>query len=99
MTPPDTDGTAKVVIPDEGPASARLAGPPAHLQEPPIPSKTKSQSIRVAPAVLDAARKDGETLLRDLRTSNAGLTQAEAEERARTTGPNEIAQDHILFHR
>src|SRR5271165_6353339 len=54
----------------------------------------KQQNIRVAPAVLDAARKDGETLLRDLRTSIAGLTQAEAEERARTEGPNEIAQEH-----
>ena len=54
----------------------------------------KQQHIRVAPAVLDAARKDGETLLRDLRTSIAGLTQAEAEERARAEGPNEIAQEH-----
>ena len=55
---------------------------------------TKQQNIRVAPAVLDAARKDGEMLLRDLRTSIAGLTQAEAEVRARTEGPNEIAQEH-----
>src|ERR1022692_3100552 len=54
----------------------------------------KQQNIRVAPAVLDAARKDGETLLRDLRTSIAGLTQAEAEERARAEGPNEIAREH-----
>jgi hypothetical protein len=41
-------------------------------------------NIRVSPAVLDAARKDGEELLRDLRTTPEGLTQAEAEERART---------------
>jgi P-type Mg2+ transporter len=54
---------------------------------------TKQQNIRVAPAVLDAARKDGEALLRDLRTSIAGLTQAEAEERARAEGLNEIAQE------
>ena len=54
----------------------------------------KQQNIRVAPAVLDAARKDCEVLLRDLRTSIAGLTQAEAEERARAEGPNEIAQEH-----
>ena len=53
----------------------REAGPPA--------AKSTRQNIRVAPAVLDAARKDGEALLRDLRTSLAGLTQAEAEERAR----------------
>ncbi len=54
----------------------------------------KQQIIRVAPAVLEAARKDGETLLRDLRTSIAGLTQAEAEARARAEGPNAIAQEH-----
>jgi len=46
-----------------------------------------------ATAVLGAARKDGEQLLRDLRTSLNGLTQADAEERARSTGPNEIAQE------
>jgi Mg2+-importing ATPase len=60
---------------------------------PPIPAKTKNQNIRVSPAVLDAARKDGEELLRNLRTSMDGLAQAEAEERARTTGPNEVAQE------
>src|SRR5450755_2886500 len=93
MTPPDADGTDRAAVHDAGPAGARLAAPPARLKEPPIPTKAKSQNIRVAPAVLDAARKDGEALLRDLRTSLAGLTQAEAEERARATGPNEIAQE------
>jgi len=39
------------------------------------------------------ARKDGEEVLRDLRTAPGGLTQAEAEERVRSTGPNEIAQE------
>jgi P-type Mg2+ transporter len=53
----------------------------------------KHQNIRVAPAVLDAARKDGAALLCDLRTSLAGLTQSEVEERARASGPNEIAQE------
>ena len=43
--------------------------------------------------MLEAARKDGEELLRTLRTTSAGLTQAEAEERSRTTGPNEVAQE------
>ncbi len=52
--------------------------------EPPIHPKAKHENIRVAPAVLDAARKDGEELLESLRTTAAGLTQAEAEERART---------------
>jgi len=57
------------------------------------PHKTKSQNIRVSPAVLDAARKSGEELLHNLRTSLSGLTQAEAEERQRTTGPNVMAQE------
>lgn len=59
----------------------------------PIPAKAKSQAIHVSPAVLDAARKDGAELLQSLRTSPAGLTQTEAEDRARTTGPNEVAQE------
>ena len=71
--------------------SACWTAPPP--TQPPIPTKTKNQNIQVSPAVLDAARKDGEALLRDLQTSLAGLTEAEAEERARTAGPNEIAQE------
>jgi Mg2+-importing ATPase len=50
-------------------------------------------NIRVAPAVLDAARKDGEALLRDLKTSHAGLSQEEADARLRADGPNEVAQE------
>jgi Mg2+-importing ATPase len=53
-----------------------------------------SQNIQVSPAVLNAAQKDGEDLLKPLRTTAAGLTQTEAEDRARTTGPNEVAQEH-----
>ncbi|MGB8322944.1 MAG: magnesium-translocating P-type ATPase [Candidatus Acidiferrum sp.] len=68
-------------------------GPPAHSTQPPIPTKTKNKDIHVSPAVLDAARKDAEQLLRDLRTSLNGLTESEAEERARTSGPNEVAQE------
>jgi P-type Mg2+ transporter len=59
----------------------------------PIPTKSNGKKIQVSPAVLDAARKDGEELLWDLRTSLGGLAQDEAEERARTTGPNEVAQE------
>jgi P-type Mg2+ transporter len=51
-----------------------------------------SVPIHVSPVVLDAARKNGEELLRGLRTSPEGLTQAEAVERARRAGPNEVAQ-------
>src|ERR1700692_1311263 len=56
-------------------------------------AKAKNQNIHVSPAVLDAALKDGEELLQSLRTTAQGLTQTEAEERARTTGPNEVAQE------
>jgi Mg2+-importing ATPase len=61
--------------------------------EPPVHVKAKNQNIRVSPAVMDAARKDGEELLQSLRTNSTGLTQAEAEARARTTGPNELARE------
>ena len=75
------------------PDSDRTAAPPVRLNEPPSPKKAKNQNISVSPAVLDAARKQGDALLRELRTALGGLTQAEAEERARTEGPNEVAQD------
>ena len=92
-TKPDTDGAAGTLTNGAGAPSSTPAAPSSHPNGPPIPAKSKKQNIHVSPAVLDAARKDGEELLRDLRTSLAGLTQAEAEERARTTGPNEVAQE------
>jgi Mg2+-importing ATPase len=73
-------------------AGPNPAGPPSPPSPVPIPTKGKNQHIQVSPAVLTAARKDNEELLRDLRTSLNGLTQTEAEERVRTTGPNEVAQ-------
>jgi Mg2+-importing ATPase len=63
------------------------------LAEPSIPKHAKGKNIQVSPVVVDAPRKDGEELLRELRTAQGGLTQAEAEERAHTTGPNEVAQE------
>lgn len=95
MQQTDGDGTVGVAVDKAGldSAAADVGVPAARPQESPPPAKTKHQNIRVAPAVLDAARKDGEALLRDLRTSLAGLAQAQAEERARTEGPNEIAQE------
>jgi Mg2+-importing ATPase len=75
---------------ETGPSSAE---PPARPDGPAIATKAKHQAIRVSPAVLDAAGKEGEELLRSLRTTTAGLTQTEAEERARTAGPNEVAQE------
>jgi Mg2+-importing ATPase len=93
MTTPEADSTAGALTDGAGTAGANLAAPAAQPIEPPIPLKTKKQNIRVSPAVIDAASKDGEASLQDLRTSPGGLTQAEAEERARTTGPNEVAQE------
>ena len=92
MTTPNADNATGALV-AAGTADSKVASPSASPNERPILTKTKSQNIRVSPAVLDAARKDGEELLRDLRTSLNGLTQAEAEQRARTTGPNEIAQE------
>src|SRR5208283_2484267 len=93
MTTPDADTTAADLVDNAGTPGAKLAEPPARSDALPIPTKTKNQNIHVSPAVIDASRKDGEELLRDLRTSLSGLTQVEAEERARATGPNEVAQE------
>ena len=57
------------------------------------PAPGKGKNIHVAPAVLDAARTPAEELLLKLQTVSSGLTQAEAEERARAVGPNEVAQE------
>ena len=89
----DSNGKAGALVRDPGTAGSKVATLPARPDKPLIPTKAKNQNIRVSPAVLDAARKDGGALLRDLRTSTGGLTQAEAEERARTAGPNEVAQE------
>jgi len=55
MTKPNADSTAGALVDDAGTAGSRLGGPPARPNGPPIPTKTKNQSIRVSPAVLDAA--------------------------------------------
>ena len=55
--------------------------------------KSKPSNIRVAPAVIEAARDYSEKVLRGLGTTLEGLTQADAESRARTAGPNEIAHE------
>jgi P-type Mg2+ transporter len=73
--------------------SSSLAWKSAAPADQPTHAKAKHENIHVSPAVIDAARKDGEELLQSLRTTAAGLTQAEAEERARTVGPNEVAQE------
>jgi len=71
-----------------GPASTL---PPEEASS--IPAKAKQRHIRVSPEVLDAAAKDGDELLRSLHSGLDGLTQSEAENRARISGPNEVAQE------
>src|ERR1019366_1418863 len=93
MTTPDADSTGKALSKGGDTVGSSVAAPPPRPHDPPISTKAKTHNIQVSTAVLDAARKDGEELLRDLRTASGGLTQVEAEERARTTGPNEIAQE------
>jgi P-type Mg2+ transporter len=93
MTTPDADRVIGALVDNTGTPGSRTAAPPSHPTEPSVPAKSKKQNIHVSPAVLDAARKDAEQLLRDLRTSLGGLSQAGAEEWARTTGPNEVAQE------
>ncbi len=94
MKQSDGEGAISVAANHPGAESARSGQvlSPAHQQQP-LAAKSKHQNIHVAAAVVDAARKDGDALLRDLRTSLTGLTQAEAEERSRAEGPNEIAQE------
>ena len=52
---------------------------------------SKGKNIQVSPAVIDASRMPDEELLLKLQTAPSGLTEAAAEERARTVGPNEVA--------
>ena len=55
--------------------------------------KVQNHDICVSTAVLDAAAKEGNDLLQSLRTTAVGLKQAEADERRRQAGPNDVAQE------
>ena len=93
MTTSNADSTTVPLVDSAETASPSLTGPPVRPEGPAIPAKSKNHNIRISPAVLDAAGKDGDELLQSLRTTAGGLTQTEAEERARTAGPNEVAQE------
>ena len=92
MTTPDPNDSVEKhpIEANSGTTSAAEILPPPNAS--PIPVKAKNDNIHVSPAVLDAAVKDGDDLLRSLHTAPAGLTEADAEARARTSGPNEVAQ-------
>ena len=81
MTTADANSAAVASVKPAETDGSSPAGP--HPDPPAIPKKAKNQNIRVSPTVLDAAGKDGDELLQSLRTAPAGLTQTEAEERAR----------------
>jgi P-type Mg2+ transporter len=93
MTTADGESAKAALANGGGTPGSKGATPAAQSAEQPIPAKAKKQNIRVSPAVVDAASKSDEQVLVDLRTSAGGLAEADAEERARTTGPNEIAQE------
>ena len=89
MPKPEVGSTA--VLGGSGSPGAKSAVAPIPPTGPHVLKNPKN--IQVSPAILDAARKDANALLADLHTTANGLTQAEAEERARKTGPNEVAQE------
>jgi Mg2+-importing ATPase len=92
MTAPDTSGAVEVPAEKAGLAGVDPTGPPLPPDKSPIAANAKNNNIHVSPVVLDAAGKDGDDLLRFLHSAPAGLTEADAEARARTSGPNEVAQ-------
>ena len=93
MTAPDTNSALEESAEKSGPAGVGPEGTPAPPDKSSTVAKAKNHNIRVSSAVLDAAGKDGDALLQSLHTTPEGLTQAEAEARARTAGPNEVAQE------
>ncbi len=95
MRIPDGDVAAKDLA-TSGAGGDGVSPTLERLHHPPGSRKPRNRTIQVSPAVLEAARKNAEDLLRELRTSNSGLSQVEAEERARSTGPNEVAQERRL---
>jgi P-type Mg2+ transporter len=94
MRSSDTDGALKTpAVAGIEDRALRLATP-SPSQQPLVPKQAKDKKISVAPAVLAAASQEEEALLQSLRTAPEGLTQSEAEKRARTDGPNEVAPEH-----
>ena len=92
MTTPDQNSSAKKLSTGDS-ASTITADTLPTPDVSPIPAKAKEHNIRVSAAVLDAAGKDGDELLQSLRTVLGGLTQSEAEVRARISGPNGLRKN------
>ena len=95
MTPPDSGRDAPTNAIDSkaaGPSAAPFASTDSKTS-PLKAASAKIKSIQVSPAILEAAQKTNEELLQTLRSTLTGLTQSEAERRARSTGLNEVAQE------
>ncbi|HUI11267.1 MAG TPA: magnesium-translocating P-type ATPase [Bacteroidota bacterium] len=62
---------------------------------PPVapPLKRPAGAIQVSPRLVESARSDAAQVFASLNTSQAGLTEAEAESRLEQHGPNEVAQE------
>jgi Mg2+-importing ATPase len=93
MTAPGTNYAPEESAEKDGPAGVSPTGTPTPPDKSSPVAKAKNHNIRISSAVLDAATKDGDALLQLLHTTPEGLTQAEAEARRRTVGPNEVAQE------
>jgi hypothetical protein len=61
MTTPSTDGTPGPLVDSAGEAGSALRTSMARPNQAPIFTKGKNHNICVAPAVLDASRRDGES--------------------------------------
>ncbi len=57
------------------------------------PLKKGGAGIAVSPLLVEASRSESPRVLESLKTTAAGLTQAEAESRLEEHGPNEVAQE------
>jgi Mg2+-importing ATPase len=61
------------------------------------PARTKAsgdgRAVRISDQLLDKARADQETVLKELASRLGGLTQVEADSRLKQVGPNEIARE------
>ncbi len=93
MTAPDPNSEPKESANKGGPAGVDPGGTSEPSDKSSPVAKARNHNIRVSPAVLDAAGRDSAALLQSLHTAPEGLRQAEAEARARTAGPNEVAQE------
>ena len=80
MTKPEAENTAEALVDAAGIGGSKSAEPPVHPAAPPSPTNAKTENIHVSPAVLEAARKNGEEPPRDTANIAGGRTQAEGED-------------------